>query len=280
MRHPKSKHTLGTNVSENVQKQMKEAKDQHRFPRQQEDDIKPQNSQKKLQSARRRWSWPTCSWNSMTRFYLQFVIIPVAVCIIYAIAILFPPGARAKVPMLLYTKGALTQTEDGVPILCPRAAICSEGILQIVLIGISRLTAFASYVFTAHTFLSKMHCTSHALSTTYLGTLIPFPRLHNVHKVTGRWYGGLILVHTIAHIIRWIIRRDMSLLIDTPVGISGLVGVVCIVMIITIMSPWARKKDLLTFERRITAHWIFTLCLVLAMAFHSPRCGIITFVFR
>jgi hypothetical protein len=33
---------------------MKEAKDQHRFPRQQEDDIKPQNSQKKLQSARRR----------------------------------------------------------------------------------------------------------------------------------------------------------------------------------------------------------------------------------
>ena len=234
----------------------------------------------KLQSRRRRWSLPSCSWNSMTRFYLQFVIVPVAVVIIYAIAILFPPGARAKVPMLLYTEGALTQTEDGVPFLCPRAAICSEGILQIVLIGISRLTAFASYVFMGHTFLSKMHCTIHALSTTYLGTLIPFPRLHNVHKMTGRWYGGLILVHTITHIIRWIIRRDMSLLIDTHVGISGLVGVVCIVMIITIMSPWTRKKDFLTFERRITVHWIFTLCLVLAMAFHSPRCRVITFVFR
>lgn len=98
MRHPKSKHTLGTNVSENAQKQMKEAKDQHRFPRQQEDDIKPQNSQKKLQSARRRCSWPTCSWNSMTRFYLQFVIIPVAVSIIYAIAILLLLEQERKSP--------------------------------------------------------------------------------------------------------------------------------------------------------------------------------------
>ncbi len=39
--------------------------------------IKPQNSQKKLQSARRRWSWSTCSWNSRTKFYFQFVTIPV-----------------------------------------------------------------------------------------------------------------------------------------------------------------------------------------------------------
>ena len=145
----------------------------------------------------------------LAKFYLIYLGIPSLLVAWYAAAILFPPGYRAKYPALLWTDGALTYEDDGTPEICPRETICSEGVVQIVLIAISRLTAFVGYIFMAFTFWSKMHNTSHVLSNTYCSMNFPFPHFHEVHKFSGAGYDVLAILHTIGHVIRWILRSEM-----------------------------------------------------------------------
>lgn len=109
----------------------------------------------------------------MKRFYVFAVWIPIVISIIYAVAILFPPEARSKAPALLWDNGFLERLENGRYSVCPRPSICSEGFVQLFLLVTARLTAFASYAIMGTTFLSKMHCTIHALSISYLRTFIP-----------------------------------------------------------------------------------------------------------
>ena len=213
-------------------------------------------------------------------FYIKFFALPIFVSLLYATAILFPPEARTKAPLLLWTDGALVKdTNENRASFCPRESICSDGTLQIFLIAISRLTAFASYVLMGQTFLSKMHCTIHALSTSYVGSVIPLAKLHNVHKNAGMWYTLLAVVHAISHTIRWAIRGDLQL-INTSNGISGVVGVVCIVLVIVSMTSLAKKLKSLTFEMRFNAHWTFLVFLNVALCFHAPRCRVIVLIFR
>jgi len=63
----------------------------------------------------------------MERFYIIAVWIPILVSLIYAVAILFPPGARAKAPVLLWDNGFLERNENSKYSICPRLSICSEG---------------------------------------------------------------------------------------------------------------------------------------------------------
>ena len=214
-------------------------------------------------------------------FYIKFFALPICILLIYAIAILFPPEARAKVPALLWTDGALVGkgvNNAGEVRLCPYESICSDGILQIILIAMSRFTAFASYALMGQTFLTKMHCTIHALSTSYVGTIVPLAKLQTVHKNAGKWYAMLAVLHTVTHTIRWIIRGDLRLL-GTGVGISGVGGIICILLTIGSMTL-AKKIKRLTFEMRLNAHWTFMILLNLALCFHSPRCRNIVLTFR
>lgn len=221
---------------------------------------------------------------------------------VYAIAILFPPSYRKKVPWLLWTDGALKRNDEGIYSICPRASICSEGVVEIILISISRLTVFVSYTLMAQTFLSKMHCTVHYLSTTYLGKIVPFSQLHRVHTLNGRWFAILAILHTIGHFIRWIKRADMNLL-GTQVGVSGLIAIVAMIMIVWAMSGQQERKTKdqmskveriknlmnrtrgakwvheMTFEKRFNLHYYFMFILVAALLAHTPRCAIITAVF-
>jgi len=217
----------------------------------------------------------------LLKFYFLFLVIPVVISIVYSVAILFPPGWRNRVPFILWTEGALAPNDEGILTLCPRSSICSEGAFQIVLISISRLTAFGTYTIMAHTFLTKMHCTIHALSVSFVGTMVPFSQLHHVHPLTGRWYAILAVVHTITHLIRWIVRSDMKLT-GSQVGVTGIIGVLSIVGTVWSMSSGrfgAKAIKRMKFENRFKIHlWLMTL-LVAALCFHTPRCRIITAIF-
>lgn len=93
----------------------------------------------------------------LSRFQFFFFVLPMFISLWYSVAVLFPPEYRTgKWSLLLWTPGNLI-VKDGSVKLCPRASICSEGVFQIILISISRLTAFASYVTMGITFVSKMH---------------------------------------------------------------------------------------------------------------------------
>ena len=206
---------------------------------------------------------------------MTILVFPMIVSLWFASAILFNPSLRSKAPFLLWTDGALMKNQQGQPVLCPQDSICAEGILQVILIAMARLSAFASYVVMGITFLSKMHSTIHYLSTTYLSTLIPLQSLHDVHKYSGKMFGYLALLHTLTHYLRYILRRDTEQ-ISTKVHISGLVAILAMAVVVLSMSSIVRKR--VAFEKRFNAHWLFLL-VVLALLFHTPRTRTIILIF-
>lgn len=203
------------------------------------------------------------------KFHLIFITVPIVICIWYASAVLYPPGAREKAPFFLWTDGALTY-ENGVPTLCPRQSICSEGGFQIFLIACARISAFVMYPLVGHTFLSKMHCSVHALSTSYLGTFIPFAELHTVHHQAGMAVTWLGVFHTVTHFIRWAIRGDLSLL-GGRIGLSGVFAMIFFGGTVWSMRDRAKKIKKMTFDIRFWCHWIFMIIAVFAICFHTPR---------
>ena len=181
--------------------------------------------------------------------------------------ILFPSSAREKVSFLLWTDGSLIKDAYGRFVLCPRSSICAEGILQITLVATSRLTAFSSYVVMSLTFLSKMHSLIYFLSKTYVAALIPLGSLHSIHKYSGKLFWIFALIHTIAHYIRYVLRRETAQL-GTRVHISGLVAILSMSIVVLSMSKIAKKR--FTFEKRFNTHWLF-LIVASALIFHTAR---------
>ncbi len=232
----------------------------------------------KLITEKERTQWTNCI-STTTKFYLMAVGMPLFFALLYSIAIFFPPGARDKAPVLLWTNGEL-ETYNGKLTLCPsnKPNICSEGVSQIILVAIARLVAFASYGMVGFVFVSKMHSTIHFLSSTIFSQTAPIENMHRLHSIVGMIYGYLVLVHVIAHIVRWSMRGEIGLLVNSSPGLSGIVGMLSMIVVILSMTLAKRFQRKITFEARSTAHWCFTL-LVLAMAFHTPRCRIIVCLF-
>lgn len=222
-------------------------------------------------------------WKSKEiRFRYLMLYFPCFFAVWYAAAILFPPQARDKASILLWDDGQLIIKDDGTPpMMCPRSSICAEGIAQIIMIALARLTAFASYVFMGATFVSKMHFLIHFLSSTYLMKLVPFESLHDFHKSSAKVYGGLILVHVITHYVRYILRSDVGQL-GTKVHVSGLVGAISMIVLVLGMSSLLRnRKDrwIGKFEIRFNVHWIAMIVLCLSMMVHTPRSAVLTAIF-
>ena len=227
----------------------------------------------------------TLFMNKKIAFHLVAIVLPCLLSMWYSAAVLFPPEARDKYHALLWTDGHLitinsndgVSTEQqghrgGILTLCPRSSICSEGVFQIILIGLARLSAFASYVFMGVTFISKMHFLMRFLSSTYIRTIVPFESLHHVHTNNGKIFAGLAFLHTLTHYIRYILRKDVDQL-GTYVHISGLCCILAMGIVILSMSPIAKKfknRSGGSFDTRIACHWAFVI-LSIALCFHHGR---------
>ena len=153
----------------------------------------------------------------------------------------------------------MTYNENGVPQLCPRESICSTGGFQIFLIAIARITAFIMYPLVGLTFLSKMHCSVHALSTSYLSEFIPFAELHKDHHKAGMGVTYLAGAHTIVHLIRWISRGDMALL-GSRIGPSGFFSMLCFGGTVWSMRGRAKKMKNMTLPKVLATLDIHDYC--------------------
>ena len=224
-----------------------------------------------------RPSWWNFRLSPIARFYLCAIAAPLLMSLVYSAAIFFPPEARAKSSLFLWTDGHLIIDSGKAPILCPAPLLCSEGVSQIIMVAIARLAAFASYAIMGLTFVSKMHSSLHYLSSTYLSNFVPFEHLHDVNSKMGMMYTWLIFAHTLAHLVRWGLRNELSYTINTRVGLSGAFGMF-LMMLVTFSMTLAKRFASISFERRFINHWAFTL-LVVALCFHNPRCRIVTSIF-
>ena len=223
------------------------------------------------------------SFSSNYKIISLLIVLPCFISVWYSAAMLFPPEARKKFHLLLWTEGALRfqkkdNGNDSQPVICPHASICSEGAFQIILISIARVTAFAMYTFMGLTFISKMHCLNSFLSKSYLRTWIPFAAFHHVHKKNATIFTSLAFIHGIAHYARYILRRDADQLM-TQVHISGLFGLLAILLTVLSMSTIVKKYEKIKYETRFNCHWIAMIGLVFSLCFHHGRTAIIVCIF-
>ena len=104
-----------------------------------------------------------------------------AVCLLYVIviwfagALFFPPtfGENPSAERLFWTPGALLITggANQSALVCPKPTLCSEGWGQILLLMLSRLTAFVMYVTIGLVYLTKCHALVHFLAKTYIAEI-------------------------------------------------------------------------------------------------------------
>ena len=205
------------------------------------------------------------------RLVLWFWVAPTVVAVWYSAAIFFPDTARHYASAFLWTDGAIATnaTSHITEFQCPKPTLCATVGVELALLVVSRLTAFAMYVTLALVFLSKCHAL-HFVLERRVGYTIPFEGLHDFHARTGGAFAALGLAHTAAHLVRWGLRGELGFC----GGLAAQTGIIAMAAMLLVVSAFAcacvRRR--LSFETRRALHWCFVVVLV-ALVFHAPRCN-------
>jgi hypothetical protein len=99
-------------------------------------------------------------------------------CVIYASFVLLPASTSGQG----FAIGAAEYGSNKGPVLCPRASICSEGWLELVLIATARLSAYYMLPSMVVVFLSKCKGMNTALEMTLVSLWVPLSDLHTLHS--------------------------------------------------------------------------------------------------
>ena len=195
------------------------------------------------------------------------VIVPTIVLCTFASLALLPESARWYGSPGLLTWSEQPSTHNGsVPVvhfaICPRPTICSEGLAQIILIAIARLSGYSLYVALGLAMGTKCYCMLYALRNTLASEYVPLQWVHELHRLAGIIFLIGSIVHTIAHLVRWVLRdgvHELHLMLLHPTGVSGVISV--LLLLIAVLPMWKPawfKCFKLSFEAR---HWMH-LCVV------------------
>jgi hypothetical protein len=187
-----------------------------------------------------------------------------ALCAMYAALVLLP-------------KSGIGSTEwateaGGIVRLCPRVAVCSEGVLEVTMIVLARLSAWWMIPPIAFVFLSKCRILVGYLGTSSLSLWLPLSDLHHMHSALGKEIAWMTLFHTIVHLIRWGVRGDLSLLYDHAVGRSGTIAALVTIPVVLLMCVIKLQKKY-RWELRFLVHKIGALAFAVGLTFHTTMMG-------
>lgn len=142
--------------------------------------------------------------------------------------------------------------------------------LQMVLLAISRCSAYFIYPCLILIFTTKFRATCEAVAQSPLG-MFTYDDLHELHVFCGMTCMKDGCLHTTMHLTRWLLQGNIYLLVKSPTGISGLISLICILLIAVPMGKeWFRSR--IRYETRKYIHYLFVVFCV-AMAFHAPVSG-------
>ena len=135
-----------------------------------------------------------------------FSLIAVLACIITLWAP-YPFGARMPTEMV-----AEMPWSDGcknlASCICPRETICADDLLAMILLTISRCSAWFDYPLYMCMFLSKCNNLNNYLQKTVLRCWINFSDYHKVHRLFGIVVGVESASHSFFHLLRWARHND------------------------------------------------------------------------
>ena len=157
--------------------------------------------------------------------------------------------------------------------VCPRYTVCAEEWWALVLLGISRLSAYFCYPLMMLLFFTKTNNLRTILLRTPISLIVPLYDLHQVHVFCGNTVGVGVLIHGIAHMIRWGLQGRISLI---WVHVTGITGAICFVLTPLIVWPMVvvYLKSNISWEVRNGLHYL-SIAWGITIMFHAPRMQII-----
>ena len=218
--------------------------------------------------------------------FIRHMLVPLAVvpsllAIFYA-SLLFLPAGRGSPGSLMRVmpEEAVETNTTAVWTYCPRTSICSQGTTQLALLAVARLSGYIMYVALALSMLSKCYNLVYCLRATAVALYVPIHYMHNLHHIQGLVFLVAALVHTLAHLTRWILRarapygNGSSELVEALLfERSGLSGIVAIVLMLCALMPmYARRfaqRCKLSFELRHSLHFLVVPMLVVLCWHHT-----------
>lgn len=164
--------------------------------------------------------------------------------------------------------GIVDGCEDGLErCICPRETICATDTASMVLLVLAKGAIVFGYPLYMMLFLSKAHNLNNVLRRTVLREWIDFADMHLVHSVFGVITGVLIAIHSVLHLIRWALDKDMMGVWESTTFITGMVAAICTVLIVLPMGMQSLKTW--SYELRKGLHylsWVWALSLL----WHAP----------
>ena len=141
--------------------------------------------------------------------------------------------------------------------------------LQVIFVGISRMSAWFMYPALVMVYVSKLRATTGFLQRTPLSMFL-YTDLHELHIYCGWTILVCSLVHTAFHIFRWIDQGNLDLVYKHRSGITGLIIISSCLLICVPMTIFRKQ---IGYELRKRLHYLFVL-FALALCFHTPTSAI------
>lgn len=158
---------------------------------------------------------------------------------------------------------------DGVRrCICPRETVCARDRRAMVLLALSRASAYLNYPLYVLVVLGKAKNLCTALSRTYLAEFVPFHDAHAFHTQIGTVIGLEAFWHSGFHLLRWALDGDLRLALSSTTGVTGVAALVCSLLIVWPMRlPLLRRA--MSFELRKNLHALAIVWAACA-ALHAP----------
>jgi len=153
--------------------------------------------------------------------------------------------------------------------LCPRETTCAEEWYTLLLLAISRLSAYMTYPLMILLFISKTNHLRTLAQRSFASLYVPFHDLHHLHVLSGKVVGVSAGAHAAAHFVRWATQGNLHLLWDHVTGRSGLISILCTPLIVLPMTvPSLRSR--ISWEVRKGLHYL-SIVWGVAILFHAPK---------
>mmetsp|Transcript_19563 Transcript_19563/g.47217 ORF Transcript_19563/g.47217 Transcript_19563/m.47217 type:complete len:295 (+) Transcript_19563:503-1387(+) len=197
-------------------------------------------------------------WNSVE---FKYVKVAQLVCGVYILVATFTyvgrlgvfGGARDPASGFIIDPNSTQNTSDGIiefyharTSTTYTRAIVALTRSQMILLALSRFSGFFMYPAIVLVFWSKFRAMQTSLANTPFG-IFCISDTHRLHVYCG-WVIFIDgCLHTICHLTRWALQGNLNLLLDSRSGLTGLIVIVCTVMIVL---PMSLLKHVIKFEIR------------------------------
>ena len=146
-------------------------------------------------------------------------------------------------------------------------AIVADDTLQMICLGITRISAFFMYPSLILVFTTKFRATIELLFSSPL-SLLSYSNAHELHVFCGKVVVFDGILHTVFHIVRWADQGNLYLVFNHRSGISGFVAVISI-LLISVPMMFEVLRSRIKYEVRKYVHYFFVIFCI-AMSFHAP----------